>query len=276
MSFGQVGIITFTFQVTASLVQPLVGVCTDRRPMPFSLVTGMVSTLLGLVLLSVAWSFPLLLLAVGLVGLGSAVFHPEASRLAYLAAGERRGLAQSLFSVGGNAGASLGPLLAAAIIARGGRSRVLWFSLVALLGILILWRLGKWYKEHTIERQRNPQNQRRAAAWLWVENASDPISNMCNHPARPPRHSAQHGFSLSQGPAPSSLRGEDRPARRSSAKKGGDGEPPIPYRTCVTHRPMRPPRQSAGNGSPSPGGEGRGEGEPPIPSRTGVTTRARR
>jgi MFS transporter, FSR family, fosmidomycin resistance protein len=164
LSFTQVGLITFTFQLTASLMQPLVGFYTDRRPMPFSLVMGMGFTLLGLVLLSLAWSFPLLLLAVGLVGLGSAVFHPEASRLAHLASGGRRGLAQSLFQVGGNAGASLGPLLAAAIIAHGGQSRVLWFCLVALVGIFMLWRLGRWYREHALERQQNHQRQGREHA----------------------------------------------------------------------------------------------------------------
>ena len=164
LTFTQVGLITLTFQLTASLLQPLVGFYTDRRPKPFSLATGMGFTLLGLVLLSVAWSFPLLLLAVGLVGLGSAVFHPEASRLAHLASGGRRGLAQSLFQVGGNAGAALGPLLAAVVIARRGQSQVLWFSLAALLAIAILWRLGRWYEGHTLEKQRNHQEQSREPA----------------------------------------------------------------------------------------------------------------
>jgi FSR family fosmidomycin resistance protein-like MFS transporter len=164
LTFTQVGLITLTFQLTASLLQPLVGFCTDRRPMPFSLAIGMGFTLVGLVVLSVAWNFPLLLLAVGLVGLGSAVFHPEASRLAHLASGGRRGLAQSLFQVGGNAGASLGPLLAAVVIARRGQSRVLWFSLAAMAGIVILWRLGRWYEAHALERQRHHQDTRREPA----------------------------------------------------------------------------------------------------------------
>ncbi|MGO8675031.1 MAG: MFS transporter [Limisphaerales bacterium] len=164
LTFTQVGLITLTFQLTASLLQPLVGFYTDRRPMPFSLAIGMGFTLVGLVVLSVAWNFPLLLVAVGLVGLGSAVFHPEASRLAHLASGGRRGLAQSLFQVGGNAGASLGPLLAAVVIARRGQSRVLWFSLAAMAGIVILWRLGRWYEDHALERQRHHQDTRREPA----------------------------------------------------------------------------------------------------------------
>ncbi len=160
LTFTQVGLITFTFQLTASLLQPLVGFYTDRRPKPYSLATGMSFTLLGIVLLSVAWNFQLLLLAVSLVGLGSAIFHPEASRLAHLGSGGRHGLAQSVFQVGGNAGASLGPLLAAVIIAHRGQSRVLWFSLVALVAILILWHLGRWYEQHTLERQQNRQDRK--------------------------------------------------------------------------------------------------------------------
>ncbi len=159
LTFAQIGLITLTFQLTAALLQPIVGSYTDRRPNPYSLAAGMGFTLFGLVLLSVAWNFTLLLVAVSLVGLGSAVFHPEASRLAHLASGGRHGLAQSLFLVGGNAGSSLGPLLAAVIIARGGQSRVLWFSLAALAAILILWRLGEWYKRHPLERQRTCRSQ---------------------------------------------------------------------------------------------------------------------
>jgi MFS transporter, FSR family, fosmidomycin resistance protein len=166
LTFTQVGLITLTFQLTASLLQPMVGFYTDRRPKPYSLAIGMGFTLVGLLLLSVAWNFPLLLVAVSLVGLGSAVFHPEASRLAHLASGGRHGLAQSLFQVGGNAGSSLGPLLAAVIIARGGQFRVLWFSLAALLAMLILGRLGRWYQQHTLDRQhpRRSQGRERAAA----------------------------------------------------------------------------------------------------------------
>lgn len=161
LTFTQVGLITLTFQLTASLFQPLVGFYTDRRPKPYSLATGMGFTLVGLLLLSVAWNFSLLLSAVGLVGLGSAVFHPEASRLAHLASGGRHGFAQSLFQVGGNAGSSLGPLLAAVIVARRGQSQIVWFSLAALAAIFILWRLGRWYAQHLVERSRSMYENRR-------------------------------------------------------------------------------------------------------------------
>lgn len=144
LNFTQLGLITFTFQCTASLLQPLVGLITDRRPMPYSLATGMGLTLIGLLLLSQAHTFPMIILSAGLVGMGSAVFHPEASRIAYMAAGKRRGLAQSLFQVGGNAGSSLGPLLAALIIVPRGQGQVAWFSLAAGLGIFVLWNVGAW------------------------------------------------------------------------------------------------------------------------------------
>ncbi|HVU54139.1 MAG TPA: MFS transporter [Puia sp.] len=145
LDFGQLGLITFCFQLTASLLQPFVGLYTDRRPQPYSLASGMCFTLVGLVLLSRATSFPVVLVSVALVGIGSSIFHPEASRLAYLASGGRRGLAQSLFQVGGNAGSALGPLLAAKIIAPYGQSRIMWFCLAALLAIGVLLRTGKWY-----------------------------------------------------------------------------------------------------------------------------------
>jgi FSR family fosmidomycin resistance protein-like MFS transporter len=146
VSFGQLGMITFTFQLTASLLQPFVGSYTDKRPMPYSLAIGMGFSLAGLVLLSRADTYPLVLLSVGLVGIGSSVFHPESSRVAYLASGGRRGLAQSVFQLGGNAGASLGPLLAAWIIVPFGQGYVLWFSLAALLAIFVLLRVAGWYK----------------------------------------------------------------------------------------------------------------------------------
>ncbi|HMH23326.1 MAG TPA: MFS transporter [Puia sp.] len=152
LDFGQLGLITFCFQLTASLLQPFVGLYTDRKPMPWSLAGGMVFTLAGLVLLSQAGSFGLVLLSVGLVGVGSSIFHPEASRIAYLASGGRRGMAQSLFQVGGNAGNSLGPLLAALIIAPFGQSRILWFSLAILLAIAILLKTGGWYKKNLVNR----------------------------------------------------------------------------------------------------------------------------
>lgn len=146
LTFAQIGLVTFTFQVTASLLQPVVGAITDRRPQPFSLVVGMGFTLLGLALLSFAGSFGALLLSVGMVGVGSSIFHPESSRIAHLAAGARRGFAQSFFQVGGNAGSSLGALLAALVIAERGRSRILWFTLLAAAGIVVLARVGRWYK----------------------------------------------------------------------------------------------------------------------------------
>lgn len=147
LSFSQIGLITFTFQVSASVFQPLVGSFTDKRPQPYALAVGMCFTLLGLVLLSMADSFNIVLLSVGLIGIGSAVFHPEASRVARMASGGKHGMAQSLFQVGGNAGSSLGPLLAALILLPYGRFQVIWFSLVALLAIIILSWVGGWYKQ---------------------------------------------------------------------------------------------------------------------------------
>ncbi|GJD30477.1 Fosmidomycin resistance protein [Methylobacterium adhaesivum] len=145
LAFGQIGLITFVFQLTASVLQPIVGLYTDRKPLPFSLAFGMGSSLLGLLLLSVAWDYGLLLLAAGLVGFGSAVFHPEATRVARLASGGRYGLAQSVFQVGGNAGTALGPLLAAFVVVPHGQGSVAWFSLVALAGIGVLALVGRWY-----------------------------------------------------------------------------------------------------------------------------------
>jgi FSR family fosmidomycin resistance protein-like MFS transporter len=146
LSFAQIGLITLVNQATASLLQPVVGWYTDQWPKPFSLAVGMGFTLAGLVLLATAGVFPLILVAVALVGVGSSVFHPEASRIARLASGGRHGFAQALFQVGGNAGSSLGPLLAALVIVPGGRQSVLWFTLLALAGIVILYRIGHWYR----------------------------------------------------------------------------------------------------------------------------------
>src|SRR5215469_18013562 len=128
LNYSQIGLITFTFQCTASLLQPCVGFYTDRNPKPYSLAVGMIITLLGLVALSFANGFGFLLASVGLLGIGSAIFHPESSRLARLASGGRHGFAQSLFQVGGNTGSSLGPLLAAIIITRDGQTSILWFT----------------------------------------------------------------------------------------------------------------------------------------------------
>jgi MFS transporter, FSR family, fosmidomycin resistance protein len=148
LSFTQIGLITLTYQITASLLQPLVGNYTDKRPMPYSLPVGMGFTLCGLLLMSVAPSFPVLLCAAALVGCGSSVFHPESSRVARMASGGRHGLAQSLFQVGGNAGTSLGPLLAAAIIIPHGQRSIAWFSAAALVGMVVLTQIGRWYKAH--------------------------------------------------------------------------------------------------------------------------------
>jgi FSR family fosmidomycin resistance protein-like MFS transporter len=145
LTFAQVGLITLTYQCTASLLQPMVGFATDRHPQPYSLAAGMASTLIGLTLFSRAPSFPLLLASSALMGMGSAVFHPEASRVARLASGGQHGLAQSLFQVGGNAGGALGPLLAALFVLPRGRESMGWFGIAALLAILILNHIRKWY-----------------------------------------------------------------------------------------------------------------------------------
>ncbi|WP_199754085.1 MFS transporter [Dyella dinghuensis] len=152
LSFGQIGLITLTYQVTASLLQPLVGVVTDRKPMPYSLPVGMGFTLCGLLLLAVAPNFAVLLVAAALVGTGSSVFHPESSRVARLASGGQHGLAQSLFQVGGNTGSSIGPLLAAWVIVPHGRGSVAWFSLAALLAMVVLMQVGRWYRLHHVSR----------------------------------------------------------------------------------------------------------------------------
>ncbi len=156
LNFSQVGLITLTFQLAASLLQPLVGLYTDHRPKPFSLVTGMAFTFIGLVCMSQAGHFYFLLFSVALIGIGSSIFHPEASKVAYLASGGKRGLAQSIFQVGGNAGSSLGPLLAALIIVPMGQSSLAWFSLLALLAMTVLFFVGRWYQMnlHSI-RQKN-------------------------------------------------------------------------------------------------------------------------
>jgi FSR family fosmidomycin resistance protein-like MFS transporter len=148
LSFGQIGLITLTYQITASLLQPLVGLYTDKHPKPYSLPVGMGFTLAGLLLMSVAGSFPILLVAAALVGCGSSVFHPESSRVARLASGGQHGLAQSLFQVGGNAGSSLGPLLAALIVIPNGQRSIAWFSAAALVAMLVLTNIGRWYKRH--------------------------------------------------------------------------------------------------------------------------------
>lgn len=149
LSFSQIGLITLTYQLTASLLQPLVGIYTDKHPQPYSLAIGMAFTLLGLISLSQAHHFYLVLASVALVGVGSSIFHPEASRLAYMASGGKHGMAQSLFQLGGNAGSSLGPLLAAMIIVPKGQSSISWFALAALLAIVVMINIANWYKNNT-------------------------------------------------------------------------------------------------------------------------------
>ncbi len=154
LDFGHIGLITLTNQLTASILQPFVGLYTDRRPKPFSLAGGMTFTLVGLLLISLANSFTLVLIAVAFVGIGSSVFHPEASRIAHLASGGRLGFAQSLFQVGGNAGSALGPLLAALIVVARGQSSVMWFSLLALVGIALLTGIGRWYRANLTGKRK--------------------------------------------------------------------------------------------------------------------------
>ena len=155
LSFFQIGAITLTFQMTASLLQPVVGLFTDRHPLPFSLPVGMSFTLTGLVLLSIVPNYPLLLVSVALIGVGSSVFHPESSRVARLASGGRFGLAQSVFQIGGNTGSALGPLLAGWVVLRYGRGSVGWATLIALLAMVILLQVGRWYRTHLAERRRH-------------------------------------------------------------------------------------------------------------------------
>jgi FSR family fosmidomycin resistance protein-like MFS transporter len=154
LNFGEIGLVTLSFQLTASLLQPVVGIVTDKRPMPYSLAAGMGFTLVGLLLLSVASSFAQVLVAAATIGLGSSIFHPEASRMARYASGGQHGLAQSLFQVGGNAGSALGPLLAAFIVVPKGQGSVAWFSLIALLAMTILGSVGRWYVRQQALRGR--------------------------------------------------------------------------------------------------------------------------
>ncbi len=156
LDFVQIGLLTMAFQVTASLLQPVVGLVTDRWPMPFSLPLGMGSTFFGLFFLAYAHSFPVLVLGACLIGFGSAVFHPESSRIARAASGGRHGLAQSMFQVGGNAGTAIGPLLAAFIVLPFGQTSVAWFSVAAMLGMVILTWVGRWYAEERLRMASRP------------------------------------------------------------------------------------------------------------------------
>jgi FSR family fosmidomycin resistance protein-like MFS transporter len=170
LDYSHIGLITLTNQLTASILQPFVGAFTDKRPQPYSLAVGMGFTLVGLILLSLAGSLGVILVAVAFVGIGSSVFHPEASRVAHLSSGGRRGFAQSVFQVGGNAGSALGPLLAALIVVARGQTSIIWFSLLALVGIVVLSGIGRWYRaslarhhaaKHRDAAARGPQLTRR-------------------------------------------------------------------------------------------------------------------
>jgi MFS transporter, FSR family, fosmidomycin resistance protein len=175
LDFAQIGLITLAFQFTASLLQPVVGHVTDKKPQPFSLSVGMASTFFGLLLLSTAHHYLVILVAAALVGLGSAVFHPESARIARLASGGRYGFAQSVFQLGGSFGTAMGPVLAAAIVVPFGQSSIAWFSSIAFLAILILWRIGLWYgpqikakKMSAVARHPDAPNSRRVMIALAV------------------------------------------------------------------------------------------------------------
>src|SRR6185312_9263396 len=148
LDFVQLGLLTLVFQCTASLLQPAIGIYTDKRPLPYSIATGMAFTLVGLVVLGFARDYWLLVIGSALIGFGSAVFHPESSRVARLASGGRHGFAQSTFQVGGNAGQAIGPLLAAFVVVPHGQSSIAWFGLAALCGMLVLGWVGRWYSAH--------------------------------------------------------------------------------------------------------------------------------
>jgi len=171
LSFAQIGLVTLAFQFTASLLQPAVGYYADIKPMPYSLALGMVSTLVGLVVLSMAPSYLIVLFAAVLVGLGSAVFHPEASRVARMASGGRYGLAQSVFQVGGNTGGAISPLTAAVLVATYGQRSIIWYAGAALLGIVVLFQVGTWYKHHGLARIKShhhikhPELSRKKVFW---------------------------------------------------------------------------------------------------------------
>jgi FSR family fosmidomycin resistance protein-like MFS transporter len=150
LSFSQIGLITLVNQITASLLQPFIGVYTDRRPLPYSLAAGMAFTLVGMMMLGFGPSFGAIIVASAFIGLGSAVFHPESSRVARLASGGRHGFAQAFFQVGGNLGSAVGPLLAAFFVLPNGRHSIAWFSLTALLGMAFLWNVGNWYKQTSV------------------------------------------------------------------------------------------------------------------------------
>ncbi len=166
LTFGQIGIVTLAYQITASILQPLVGLYADRHPAPLALPGGTLFSLAGLVVLSIAHHYLVLLLGASLLGMGSSVFHPESSRVARMASGGRHGLAQSLFQVGGNTGQALGPLAAAVVVVRWGQSSLAFFALLALLSCAILWNVGIWYKHHGLARlSRGATHRSEHAPW---------------------------------------------------------------------------------------------------------------
>ena len=171
LSFGQIGLLTLVFQVTASLLQPLIGQYTDRKPQPYSLPVGMAFSMAGLVILAKAPDYGFLLCGAALLGIGSSIFHPESSRIARLASGGRHGLAQSVFQVGGNFGQALGPLMAAFLVLPNGRGSLAWFAFVALLGMAILGVLGQWYKTAMVTRAPAKQKNAQAALTRWSGHA---------------------------------------------------------------------------------------------------------
>jgi FSR family fosmidomycin resistance protein-like MFS transporter len=166
LSFAQIGAITLTYQICASLLQPLIGVYTDKHPQPYSLSAGMCFTFVGMVILAFAPNYMSVLAAAALIGAGSSIFHPESSRIARLASGGRHGLAQSIFQVGGNAGSAMGPLLAAWIIIPQGQGSLAWFGIAALVAIGVLARVGAWYKSQHIDRPRTVPHRAAAAILL--------------------------------------------------------------------------------------------------------------
>lgn len=166
LSFSQIGLVTLVYQMTASILQPLIGFYADRRPAPLALPGGTLFSLAGLLLLSAAHSYWLLLVGAALLGMGSSVFHPESSRVARMAAGRRHGFAQSMFQVGGNAGSALGPLAAAIVVVRWGQSSLAFFALLALLSCAILWNVGQWYRHHGLARLSRANARQLAAVSL--------------------------------------------------------------------------------------------------------------
>jgi len=154
LTFTQIGLITFAYQMAASILQPIVGLYTDKKPKPYSQIFGMVFTLSGIILLSYAASFPIIILSVILVGIGSSIFHPEASRISFLASGGKRGLAQSIFQLGGNAGTAIGPLLVALIVVPNNQHYIIWFAIVAILAIFVLSKIAVWYQNHLTLRAK--------------------------------------------------------------------------------------------------------------------------